>query len=52
MRPISVDRTALHWLRVLVWACTIFALSATPNLRVAQATDLDFVVRKAGDVSR
>ena len=33
---------------VLVWAGVIFAFSATPNLRVAQAADVDFVVRKAG----
>jgi len=35
-------------LPVLVWAGVIFAFSATPNLRVAQAADVDFVVRKAG----
>ena len=39
---------ALLWLPVLVWAGVIFAFSATPNLRVAQAADLDFVIRKAG----
>jgi hypothetical protein len=36
------------WLPVLVWAGIIFWLSATPDLRVASADDLDFVVRKAG----
>ena len=41
-------RTALLWLPVVVWAGVIFAFSATPNLRVAQAADLDFVIRKAG----
>jgi VanZ family protein len=40
-------QTAL-WLPVLIWAAVIFAFSATPNLRVAQAADLDFVIRKAG----
>jgi VanZ family protein len=39
---------ALFWLPVLIWAGVIFAFSATPNLRVAQAADVDFVVRKAG----
>lgn len=42
---------ALLWLPVLMWAGVIFALSATPNLRVAQAADLDFVVRKAGHMA-
>jgi VanZ family protein len=44
----SAGRLALLWLPVLVWAGVIFAFSATPNLRVAQAADVDFVVRKAG----
>ena len=44
----SWGSAALHWLPVLVWAGVIFAFSATPNLRVAQAADVDFVVRKAG----
>ena len=39
---------ALLWLPILVWAGIIFAFSATPNLRVAEAADVDFVVRKAG----
>jgi VanZ family protein len=39
---------ALFWLPVIIWAGVIFAFSATPNLRVAQAADVDFVVRKAG----
>jgi VanZ family protein len=41
----------LAWLMVAVWAGIIFALSATPNLRVAQADDLDFVLRKAGHMA-
>ena len=41
-------RALLLWLPVLAWASIIFALSATPNLRFAEASDLDFVVRKAG----
>jgi VanZ family protein len=36
------------WLPVLAWASVIFAFSATANLRFAQASDVDFVVRKAG----
>jgi VanZ family protein len=44
----SWGSAALLWLPVLVWAGVIFAFSATPNLRVAQAADVDFVVRKAG----
>jgi VanZ family protein len=39
---------ALFWLLVIVWAGIIFALSATPDLRVAPTADLDFVLRKAG----
>jgi VanZ family protein len=39
---------ALFWLPVIIWGAVIFAFSATPNLRVAQAADVDFVVRKAG----
>jgi hypothetical protein len=42
---------ALFWLPVLVWAGIIFALSATPNLRVAPTADVDFVVRKAGHMA-
>jgi VanZ family protein len=53
MSPMTFDATsrrtqALFWLPVLIWAGVIFAFSATPNLRVAQAADLDFVIRKAG----
>lgn len=53
MSPDAVSRRAqaLLWLPVLVWAGIIFALSATPNLRFAQAADLDFVVRKAGHMA-
>jgi VanZ family protein len=48
---LSAGRIARFWLPVLVWAGIIFALSATPNLRVAQAADLDFVLRKAGHMA-
>jgi VanZ family protein len=56
MSPMIFDATsrraqALLWLPILVWAGIIFALSATPNLRVAQAADLGFVVRKAGHMA-
>ena len=44
----SAGHAARLWLPVLVWAGIIFAFSATPNLRVAPAADVDFVVRKAG----
>jgi VanZ family protein len=44
----SASRIALLWLPVVVWAGIIFALSATPNLRIAPAADVDFVVRKFG----
>ena len=47
----SASRIALLWLPVLIWAGIIFALSATPNLRVAPTADLDFVVRKAGHMA-
>ena len=47
----SAGRLALFWLPVLVWAGIIFALSATPNLRVSQDVDLDFVARKAGHIA-
>jgi VanZ family protein len=51
--PMTFDVTsgravALFWLPVFIWAGVIFAFSATPNLRFAQAADLDFVIRKAG----
>ena len=39
---------ALQWLPVALWAALIFAFSAQPNLRIAQADSLDFVLRKAG----
>jgi len=41
----------LAWLMVAAWAGVIFALSATPHLRVAEAADLDFVLRKAGHMA-
>jgi VanZ family protein len=49
----SISRlaSAWRWLPVLAWAGVIFALSATPNLRIAEAPDLDFVVRKAGHMA-
>lgn len=49
--PLPGGRIAWLWLPVLVWACVIFAFSATPNLRVAQAADLDFVIRKVGHMA-
>ena len=39
------------WLLVAVWAGVIFALSATPHLRIAQAADLDFILRKSGHMA-
>jgi VanZ family protein len=56
MSPMTFDASsrraqALLWLPVLVWAGVIFAFSATPNLRVAPAADVDFVVRKAGHMA-
>ena len=41
----------LAWLTVAAWAGVIFAFSATPHLRVAEAADLDFVLRKAGHMA-
>jgi VanZ family protein len=41
----------LAWSLVAVWAGVIFALSATPNLRIAQAADLDFILRKSGHMA-
>src|SRR5664279_5027205 len=34
----------LYWLPVVLWAGVIFALSATPNLRIAEADTVDFGV--------
>ena len=50
MRPLKLAlRTLfLQWLPVALWAALIFAFSAQPNLRFAQADSLDFAVRKAG----
>jgi len=39
------------WLMVAAWAAVIFTLSATPHLRVAEAADLDFVLRKTGHMA-
>ena len=39
------------WLMVAALAAVIFALSATPHLRIAQAADLDFILRKAGHMA-
>src|SRR5450759_452786 len=47
----SRDAVVRLWLPVLVWAGVIFWLSATPNLRVASADNVDFLVRKAGHMS-
>jgi VanZ family protein len=44
----SLPALLLEWLPVALWAALIFAFSAQPNLRFAQADSLDFVVRKAG----
>jgi VanZ family protein len=44
-------RLSLAWVFVAVWAGFIFALSATPDLRIAQADGVDFVVRKAGHMA-
>jgi VanZ family protein len=41
----------LAWVLVLVWAGVIFAFSATPHLRVAEAADLDFILRKSGHMA-
>ena len=41
----------LAWFFVVVWAGVIFAFSATPHLRVAEAADLDFILRKAGHMA-
>jgi VanZ family protein len=39
------------FLPVAVWAGIIFALSATPNLRVAESDTLDLIMRKAGHMA-
>jgi VanZ family protein len=44
-------RPLAFWLPVIAWAAVIFALSATPNLRVAESDILDFVLRKAGHMA-
>ena len=44
----SLRARASRWLPLLAWAAVIFWLSATPNLRVASADNVDFIVRKAG----
>jgi hypothetical protein len=50
MTSVAPSRYALVWLwlPLVAWAGVIFLLSATPNLRVASADNVDFVVRKAG----
>jgi VanZ family protein len=50
MTSVAPSRDALVrlWLPLIVWAGVIFWLSATPNLRIASADNVDFVVRKAG----
>ena len=42
---------ALLWLPAIGWAALIFALSATPNLRLVESDPVDFVVRKAGHMA-
>jgi VanZ family protein len=44
-------RAGLAWFLVVAWAAVIFALSATPNLRFAEADTIDFVVRKPGHMA-
>jgi VanZ family protein len=39
------------WLMVAALAAVIFALSATPNLRVSEVADLDFILRKSGHMA-
>jgi len=53
MTRLLVGRPALvlAWLMVAAWAAVIFAFSATPHLRVADAPDLDFILRKAGHMA-
>jgi VanZ family protein len=51
LRGAGRARVGLAWLLVLVWAGFIFTLSATPDLRFAQADVVDFVVRKAGHMA-
>ena len=36
---------------VAALAAVIFALSATPNLRVSEVADLDFILRKSGHMA-
>lgn len=47
MKP-ALRTLLLQWLPIVLWAGLIFAFSAQPNLKFAQADSLDFVVRKAG----
>jgi VanZ family protein len=44
-------RLMLAWLPAVAWAGVIFALSATPNLRVAESEVVDLIVRKAGHMA-
>ena len=39
------------WLPVVAWAALIFALSAQPDLRLAQDALVDFVIRKTGHMA-
>lgn len=47
-RKLTLRTLLVEWLPVALWAALIFAFSAQPNLRFAQADSVDFVVRKVG----
>jgi hypothetical protein len=46
--PATLPTLALRWLPLVAWCGVIFLLSATPNLRIASADNVDFIVRKIG----
>lgn len=45
----KVGRT-IRWVAVAAWMALIFGLSSQPNLQVADAPALDFVIRKSGHI--
>ncbi|MGA3057733.1 MAG: VanZ family protein [Candidatus Limnocylindrales bacterium] len=51
LRTAAPVRLTLAWLPAVAWAGVIFALSATPNLRVAESEVVDLIVRKAGHMA-
>lgn len=51
LRATAPVRLVLAWLPAVAWAGVIFALSATPNLRVAESDVVDLIVRKAGHMT-